>query len=256
MTEIIKKILLFDVFPFICRLMAVILLLLALYSLDFPPNKDIGSTSLFFLLSIFFLLLPIAKKISFAKIITFEREIDKVRNEVNEFKEETREFLGVYSNMITAISNTVNQTVNVHLPGEAEAKKAKEELESSLSSKESKLDTIEEEVENYLRQSGGDLNYALARLRMDIERNLREILGKRTNTSDPTAMKGKFMSARQLFKEFTRQYPQYKGMYSSFDYIIKVCNAAIHGQKIFDGHGYEALHMGIKMLKEFENIKQ
>ena len=185
----------------------------------------------------------------------FEREIDKVKNEVNEFKEETREFLGIYSNMITAISNTVNQTVNVHLPGEAEAKEAKEELESSLS-KESEPDTIEEEVENYLRQSGGDLNYALARLRMDIERNLRELLGKRTVTSDPTAMKGKFMSARQLFKEFTGQYPQYKGMYSSFDYILKVCNAAIHGQKILDGHGYEALHMGIKMLKEFESVEQ
>jgi hypothetical protein len=172
---------------------------------------------------------------------------------VKEFKTETREFLNVYSNMITAISNTVNQTVNVHLPGKAEADVAKEELNSTLKDK-SEPSSIEEEVESFLIQSGNDINFALARLRMEIERKLREILGKRTTTADPNNMKGKFLSARSLFNEFTNLYPKYEGMHSSFDYILKVCNAAIHGQKIYDGHGHEALYMGVKMLKEFAII--
>ncbi len=255
MKELFKKVCLFDIFPFLCRFIAIVLFLLGLSTFDFPLKNNIGSTSLsLFLFSVFFLLLPIAKKISLGKLFTFEREIDKVKNEVTDFKHETREFLNIYSSMITAISNTVNQTVNVNLPGQAETKEVKEELESTLSSK-SEPATIEGEINNYINQSSNDLNYALARLRMDIERVLREILGKRIATPDPNAMKGKFLSARQLFREFINQYPQYKGMGNSFDYILKVCNAAIHGQKIVDGHGHEALYMGIKMLKEFESIE-
>lgn len=89
---------------------------------------------------------------------------------------------------------------------------------------------------------------------MDLERKLREILGKRTVTSDPSNMKGGFLSARQLFREFVERYPKYKGMHSSFDYILKVCNAAIHGQQVLDGHGIEALYMGLKMLAELDSI--
>lgn len=215
-----------------------------------------GSTTFILLiLSVFFLLLPIANKISFGKILTFERKVEKIKGEVSEFKAETREFLNVYSNMITAISNTVRQTVNVNLPGQAEAQEAKEELDSTVSN-DNEPASVADEVESYLNQSGSDINFALARLRMDIERNLRELLGKRTITTDPTIMPGKFLSARQLFKEFTVQYPKYKGMRGSFDYILKVCNAAIHGQKVSDGHGQEALSMGIKMLKEFEIINK
>lgn len=254
--EFIKKVLFFDILPFICRFIAVGFLFLAVYEIGIPPKSSISSTSVTLLIiSIFFLLVPIAKKISLGKLLTFEREINKVKEEVVEFKAETREFLNVYSNMITAISNTVSQTVNVHLPGRAEAQEAKEELNSTLKENNGTTDAVSD-VEEYLNQSGGDMNFALARLRMDIERNLRELLGKRTITSDPNSIKGGFLSARQLFHAFSTEYPDYKGMHSSFDYIIKVCNAAIHGQQILEGHGYEALYMGLKMLNEFERINK
>lgn len=254
--ETIKKILFFDVFPFLCRLIGIVLLGLGIYGIGIPPKENIGSTSVFLLvLSLFFILLPLAKKISLGKLLTFEKEIGKVKEEVSEFKEETREFLNVYSNMITAISNTVNQTVNVHLPGKEQVQEAKDELNSTLKEKVPS-ETVEDEVEAYLNQSGNDLNFALARMRMELERSLRELLGKRTVTKAPHTMKSKYMSARQLFRELTNQYPDYKGLHSSFDYILKVCNAAIHGQKISEGYGYEALYMGIKMLKEFVEVDQ
>ena len=251
--ELLKRLLFFDVFPFLCRLLSAVFLVPALHAIGFPPKQEIGTLPLtLFVFSIFLLLLPIAKKISLGKLITFEREIEKVREDVTDFKAETREFLNVYSNMITAISNTVSQTVNVHLPGQAEAQQAKEELYSTIGDAEPS--SVQDEVDNYLALAGEDLNFALAKLRMDLERKLRELLDKRTSTLDPTSMMGRFMSARQLFKEFTEKYPNYKAMHSSFDYILKVCNAAIHGQQIFDGHGREALYMGVTMLRELNRI--
>lgn len=254
--DILKKILLFDVFPFLCRLIGSGLLVVGLYGIGFPPKNEIGSTPAFLLvLSLFFILLPLAKKISLGKLLTFEKEIEKVKTDVTEFKSETREILNVYSNTITAISSTMNQTVNVHLPGREQVQEAKEELKSTIQS-DSAESNLEDELSDYIRASGNDLNFALARLRMDLEKSMRSILGKRTSTADPTAMQSKFMSARQLFKELTNRYPNYQGMRSSYDYILKICNAVIHGQQVSNGHAEEALYMGLQMLKELERVQK
>lgn len=254
--DILKKILLFDVFPFLCRLIGCGLLMLGLYGIGFPPKNEIGSTSAFLLvLSLFFVLLPLAKKISLGKLLTFEKEIEKVKTDVTEFKGETREILNVYSNTITAISNTMNQTVNVHLPGREQIQEAKEELKSTIQSDDTESN-LDDELSDYIGVSGDDLNFALARLRMDLEKSIRTILGKRMSTADPTAMKSKFMSARQLFKELTNQYPHYQGMHSSYDYVLKICNAALHGQQVSNGHAEEALYMGLQMLKELERVQK
>lgn len=252
--ETIKKIMFFDVFPFLSRLIATILLILAFQAIGYPPNNELNPSAITLLVfSIFFFMLPIAKKISLGKLLAFEREVEKVKSEVSDFKSETREFLGVYSNMITAISNTVSQTVNVHLPGQAEADQAKEDLNATIDAPNEAF-TIEESVYTFINESGGDFNFALARLRMEIERALRDALGKRTHTANPNSMKDKFFSARQLFKQFSDLYPKYKNMHSSFDYILKVCNAAIHGQQITEGYAQEAIYMGIKMLEEIKSV--
>lgn len=96
--DTLKKVLFFDVFPFLCRLIGCCLLVIGLYGIGFPPKNDLGTTSgALLVLSLFFILLPVAKKISLGKLLTFEREIEKVKSEVTEFKGETREFLNVYS---------------------------------------------------------------------------------------------------------------------------------------------------------------
>ncbi len=251
----LKRIAMFDVFPSLCRFIGLGLFVLALMGVGFPPKEKLSSATAFlFILSVFFLLVPIAKRMSIGKLLTYERDIEKVKSEVTEFKRETKEFLNVYSNMITAISNTVSQTVNVHLPGKEQVREVKEELKSTLNNT-SISSTSEDEIENFISQSGNDLNFALARLRMEIERSLRTILGHKVTTSNPAVMNSKFLSARSLFKEFLNQYPNYQGMYGSFDYILKVCNAAIHGQSVPENHASEAIYMGVKMLQEFEGIE-
>ncbi|TOL61070.1 hypothetical protein CGH93_23885, partial [Vibrio parahaemolyticus] len=111
-------------------------------------------------------LLPLAKKISLGKLLTFEKEIEKVKTDVTEFKGETREILNVYSNTITALSNTMNQTVNVHLPGREQVQEAKEDLKSTIQPYDTEA-SLEDELTEYIGTSGNDLNFALARLRMD-----------------------------------------------------------------------------------------
>jgi hypothetical protein len=251
-----KKIMFFDVFPFLCRLIASLLLLLALQAIGFPPANDLNPSAITLLVfSAFFFLLPIAKKMSLGKLLTYEKEVEKVKSDVSEFKTETREFLGVYSNMITAISNTVNQTVNVNLPGQAEAEQAKEDLDASIDTPE-EYGTVEENVANFIAESGGDFNFALARLRMELEKRLRKALGRKTVSDDPLSKKGGFLSARQLFKKFTIENPKYKSMHSSFDYILKICNAAIHGQQVPESHAHEAIHMGIRILDEIRSASE
>ena len=155
--------------------------------------------------------------------------------------------------LINTVSNTISQSVNINLPSQNEIQEVKEELNSTIKSPTPE-DQLEEEIEEFLATEGSDLNFALAKLRMKIERELRRILQKRLDTKEPNRMKGKFLSARSLFREFISQYPEYKGMYGSFDYILKVCNAAIHGQNISPGHAQEALQMGLKMLDELKSI--
>ena len=43
-------------------------------------------------------------------------------------------------------------------------------------------------------------------------------------------------------------------MYDSFDYVLKVCNAAIHGQNVSDGYAQKALQMGFRILDELKKI--
>jgi hypothetical protein len=248
--EIIKKILFFDVFPFICHLLGCLLIAISLYRVGFPPSSEIGTTSPFLaLLGTFFLLIPIANKISLGKLLSFEREVEKVKEEVKEFRVETKEFLGVYSNMISAISNTVKQTVNVHYhPGTAEVQKAKKSLKGVLSSPEEEKN-IEDETFEFIAASGDDYNFALAKIRMELEKQLREVLGRKTITADPIQMKSGFLSARQLFREFEELYPEYKNMRYSWDYVLKICNAAIHGQQVSEGHAQEAISMGLRIIE-------
>jgi hypothetical protein len=221
----------------------------------FLPKADITSTSLTYLiLFIFFLLIPVAQKLTIGQLLTFESKIKEVKSEVGEFKNETRELISLQNSLINTVTNTVNNNINISLPGLSEAKDARQELEETITRK-LELDTIEEKVQDFLESEGQDFNFALARLRMEIERQLRKIMGKRLKTDDPVNMKGPYFSARSLFKQFIQKYSNYQGMYGSFDYILKVCNAAIHGQMIPQSHAYEALSMGLKMLEELNDIE-
>jgi hypothetical protein len=245
-----------NVFPTICYLLAADFLYAFCLAAGIPPTKTLDPTSGGYLaLALFLFMLPEAKKLKFGQVFEYEARVKEIKQEVRDFKEETRATLVAYTSLVSAISNTVSQTINVHLPGQDAVNQAKQDLQQTLTTKPT-TDKIEEDVEEFLASAGGDVHYALAKLRMQLERELRRILGRQPSMEKATSEETKFLSTRSLFNQFVQRFPAYDRIRSSFDYVLRVCNAAIHAQLVPEGHAQEALHMGFQILSELRHIEQ
>ena len=174
---------------------------------------------------------------------------------MKEVRTETRELISTVSAVATAISASVNQSVVLNFPSPEWAQAAREEMSTAFGDMP-EPERQEDDIREYLDLSASDLNVALARLRMDIEGELRRILGKRQSTEDPSRMRDKFLSARSLFRTLVSREPKYQQMRSSFDYVLEVCNAAIHGQRIGEGVANEAIGMGLQILRELKRERE
>lgn len=219
----------------------------------FPPTEPLtGSATTVLGIAIFLLVLPFAQRLKLGKLIEFEAKVERVEAEVKEVRTETRELISSVSAVATAISASVNQSVVVNLPDAQQREVARKEMSKGLthpSARAIQLDDINE----YLNVDGSDIHYGLARLRIDLEREMRRILGKRLEVEDPTESRVKFLNVRSLFARLISAQRRFRHMESSLDYVLKVCNAAIHGQRVSDGVAREAIGMGLRMLRELEN---
>lgn len=243
-----------NVFPILCYLLAAYFLYAFCVVIGVPPNKPLDTTSGSFLaLALFLFMLPEAKKLKLGQLFEYEARVKEIKEDIKQFKDETRTTLAAYTSLVSAISNTVKQTVNVNLPGREEVSQAKKDLDVTLKVKGGQ-DQLENEIDRFLEAEDNDLNFALAKLRVQLEKELRRILRKRTKSLSPIDSNTKFLSARSLFVQFTHEFPNYQAIGNSFDYVLKVCNAAIHGQYVPDGYAHEALSMGLRMLEELKGI--
>ena len=244
------------IFKIVCWLSSVYFFYAFSNIAGFPPKDQLTNTTWFYLVfSIFFFLLPFSKHIKLAKIIDFERDIKKIQDDMKEFKEEIRNNLSIISASINTISNLSN-IVNVHVTN-PEEKKAAEEGVSEVAS-----ESISAEAEKIMEElvlDDEDIIMPLARTRISIEQLLRKILGKRRIIDSISEKDVRFYSIRTLFKEFLRLYPKFKNLEHSLNYVLKVCNAAIHGQRIAEEEAKEALLLGAKIiaiLKEIAELSQ
>lgn len=219
----------------------------------FPPINPLTPTSFIYLaLFVFFFVAPFVQRLRLGRLIEFEAKVEEVRTDMKEVRTETRELISTVSAVATAISASVNQSVVLNFPSSEWAQAAREEMSSALGDTP-ELPGHEDDTQEYMDLITSDPNFALARLRMDIERELRRILGKRTSTEDPSKLRGRLLSARSLFRTLSSQNDKYQQMRSSFDYVLEACNAAIHGQRIADGVAKEAVGIGLKILRELKS---
>ena len=245
-----------NVFPAVCYLLATYFGYAFCLAVGIPPVKAIDTTSGTYLaLTLFLVMLPEAKRLKLGTIFEYESRVQELKQEVKDFKDETRQTLATYSTLVSAISNTVNHTVNVNLPGQEAASRAKQDLDQVLTTKTSPV-TLEDRVSELVRSAGGDYHYALAKLRMQLERELRRILEKRPVPVDPSSDRDspKFLSTRTLFAQFADAYPTYERIHSSYDFVLRICNAAIHGQVVPEDRAEQALFLGARMLIALERI--
>lgn len=220
----------------------------------FPPNTNLlAGDALFVGLTLFFLFLPFFNKIKIGSWIELEREIKDAKKEASLAKDELREFKSEVRNTLSVVStNLTTQKVStqVHVYGGT----SPDELRAAQKTVGEKLEANDQvTIEKYERairaQQENDVPLMLAKVRMDIERLLRKIVGARLAVLSPGSDPIKLASVRQIFERFVAANENYEYLRKPFLYVNNVCNAAIHAQSISPEQADEALRLGAQIIE-------
>jgi hypothetical protein len=231
-------------FPLLSWIVAAYFLIAFLKKSAFPPDLTTGTTALG-VPALVFLFFPFFTKIKIGKVLELEREVQKAKKDLSDFKTEVRSTLSVLSTNVNTIGGMSNQ-ITVNIPALAELQRARQDVASAIPVKAKEE---AEKVENrIIRQSEDDKTMALARTRIDIERTLREVLGKQTYLPPEKLESVKFASITKLFAMAAEIYPTLPSLQTAFKYVNQVCNAAIHGQRVSDQQADEAIALGAEVL--------
>lgn len=218
-------------------------------NVGFPPDRNllIGD-GLYVLLWLFFLFLPFFSKIKIGSVLELERQVGQAKSELQDFKLEVRNSMSVLSTNVNTIGGMTNQ-VTVNIPGLAELREARQ-LMNDRTPSTTKRDA--ERVENRLLSQSEDRTMALAKIRIDIERLLRKILGRTISASQTGRDSTRFAGIMQLFDLFIAQNEQYSYLRQPFRYVTQVCNAAIHAQRVSGEQTEEVLALGAQVIAVLE----
>lgn len=227
----------------------------------FPPKGVLqDGVFIYILLFSFFLLLPFARSFKITHFFEYTSRIDEVKQDLKDFKSETRQLFSLQSSMISNVSQSVTNTIHIAIPSLTSARAAEEDLTraehyfgSGAPSQE-----IDNNVSAFIERYEGDSSVALMMLRRDLEKELRRILGKEISFNE-TKEGRKYFSLSSLWRKLTEQIPLLKeGLESSFRYFVDVANAATHGQTIPAPNAEEAISIGLRLrnlLRGFSPIE-
>jgi len=220
-------------------------------NVGFPPDRSVLAGDAFFVtLWLFFLFLPFFRRVRIGRWLELEREVDHAKKELQDFKAEMRNTVAVLSTNVNTMGSMSNQ-ITVNIPGVHELQAAKEKV-AAQSSPQVKREA--EDVQQSMLLGSDDTTMALARTRIEIERLLRAILGKRTSVNELRNQSVRLYGLRQLFDVFIRENPKYAYLLEPFQYVTQVCNAAIHAQNVSNAQAKEALELGAQMIAQLSTI--
>ena len=236
----------------ISLLISIFLFYVLYLSIDLKNPKDIHTFSYIILLcAIFFPIIPFVQKIRLGKFVELERDLQNQREEIKNIKNEIFQVMMFVNNTISSVNNLNNSTnMNFYFAELLDA--AKEQFNRG----DPKLKPQEiQEVRRELFLEDEDIVMALARMRIRIESLLRSILGKNTKFDAKKKVNNtKLYSATTLFKLFIHQYRDYEYLEQSFEYVNRICNAAIHGQQVPYNQAQEALNLGAKLISVLDQV--
>lgn len=240
------------VFPLLSWIVAAYFLVAFLKKSSFPPDLSAGTTALA-APALIFLFFPFFMKIKIGKVLELEREVQKAKKELSDFKTEVRSTLSVLSTNVNTIGGMSNQ-ITVNIPAVAELQRARQDVAAAIPVKA--RDEAEKVENRIIRQSEDDKTMALARTRIDIERTLREALGKQTYLPAEKLETLKFASITKLFAMAAEIYPALASLQTAFKYVNQVCNAAIHSQRVSDQQADEAIALGAEILAALQSFER
>jgi hypothetical protein len=210
----------------------------------FPPKADrlIGD-ALFVGLTLFFLFLPFFDKIKIGSWIELERKVEEASKEAAEAKEELREFkTEVRTTMSLVSANSIHQNINVQVQPNAIREQGAEVEQNLGEDARKEASAVESEL-----QAEPDVNVALAKVRIDIERLLRGILGA-TLTAPNVSKQTKYLTVPKMLDRLIEHDQSYAYLAEPMRLVLTVCNAAIHAQYVTKEQADEALLLGSKVI--------
>lgn len=224
------------------------------------PPKDILSDGVFIyvFLFAFFLLLPFAQTLEIGTFFKYSAKLNDLKSEVKDFKEETRNLIALQNSLVTNMSQSVSHNVSITVPSLTQGRAAEEQL-AALEDNQSPLGNIktnhDSAITNYIHSAGGDINFALMRLRRDLEVELRRALDKEVSfRNNESFERPRMLSLRSLWAKFVTIFPSEKQSEQAFIFAVDVCNAAVHGQDVPPEVAEEALSLGLRVLDLVRNV--
>jgi len=206
---------------------------------------------LYFMLSlgVILILFPFVRKIRVGNFLELEKNIQETRKEIDDFRGEVRNIFSVISNINSAQASVKNYNYIVDF----KERKAALDSENSIVNQYPEIIPSSEEIqEEYNKTDREDYILSLARTRIEIEKRLRQIMGKRLKGENLDHVR--FMSLNKLVRLFIQKYKIDENLESSFEYVIKISNAAIHAQPVSKEQAEEVIALGTKLISFLENI--
>lgn len=213
----------------------------------FPPKRELLMGDAFFVgIFLLFLFLPFFNKIKIGSWLELERELQQTKKELTDFKNEVR-------NTVSVVSTTLNNqrmTTQVNFNTAPDPSKLREEQEKvNVKLDAGDRSTVEKYEKVTRAQQENDIPLMLAKVRMDIERLLRKIVGARLMVASSVSDSIRLASTRQLFQRLIDSDDSYEYLRRPFEYVNRVCNAAIHAQTVSDEQADEALRLGAQIIE-------
>ena len=217
-----------------------------------PNCKDCITTEHWTILytAIFLLLLPFVSKISLGSILKVERELKETKNELKNHKEFTQNQFQFLTNNLNFLSQNLSNNINIYnnAPDAETLENANETLEKP--DPDNKQQEVENELDLEQSQDEWVWIFNLLKIRVQMEKELRSLLEKRTSVENRNDLNIKYFSLNRLFDFYTEKYPDSKSLKTPMRLFSGVANAAIHGQTISRNQYEEARELGIKILRD------
>jgi vacuolar-type H+-ATPase subunit I/STV1 len=254
MQEQLERLGRFNVFPILSISLSVYFFYAFVQEIGVPPGRTLdGSGATYLALAVLFFLLPEGLRFTRARTREYQQQLREAKDEIQELKSETRALMSAYNGLIFSVSNATNHLMSLNtLPNQQDIKEAKKALNAALG-EETRQSQLTSEIEAFLNEEDSDFESALWDLRRVIEKELRRILRDEpalVNADGST----RFLSASALFDEFVKCYPNYGAMYNAYHYVLKVCDAALHGREVPESFVHEAFQMGFRMIGALRQI--
>lgn len=198
-------------------------------------------------------LLPFAQEFSLTGVFSFKAKVAEVKQEVSDFKSETRNYINQQNALISTITSIQNSNnVHVYVPGHTDASNAAQKiLEKRPQARQNYKSDSEEILIMYQNMDHVELATTMAGLRIKLETALRAQFGHSTKLLPKNDRR--YFSLGGLWRKYLKENPDKHFLDSAMRFVMDVGNAGAHGQAVPPDTAVEANFLADSILSELRD---